>query len=80
MNNGWYKNSFFQPVQNGQEPNQNGQHKRIKGGFSEMNHSFNVEIAKQYGIEKAILLENFFFWVAKNKANNKNIHEGRACS
>jgi len=43
-----------------------------------MNHSFNVEIAKKYGIEKAILLENFYFWIAKNKANNKNIHEGRA--
>lgn len=43
-----------------------------------MNHSFNVEVATQYGIEKAILLENLFFWVSKNKANNKNIHEGRA--
>ena len=43
-----------------------------------MNHSFNVEIATQYGIEKAILIENFFFWVSKNKANNKNMYEGRA--
>ena len=43
-----------------------------------MNHSFNVEIAKKYGIEKAILIENFYFWVIKNKANKKNIHEGRA--
>ena len=43
-----------------------------------MNHSFNVEIATQYGIEKAILIENFYFWVSKNKANNKNIHDGVA--
>ena len=36
-----------------------------------MNHSFNVDIAKKYGIEKAVLLENFSFWIAKNKANKK---------
>jgi hypothetical protein len=43
-----------------------------------MNHSFNVEIAKKYGIEKAVLLENFYFWVKKNQANKKNIHNGKA--
>ena len=42
-----------------------------------MNHSFNVEIAKKYGIEKAILLENFYFWIAKNKANKKNVYDGK---
>ena len=42
-----------------------------------MNHSFNVEIAEKYGIEKAVLLENFYFWIKKNKANNKNLYEGR---
>ena len=42
-----------------------------------MNHSFNVEIAEKYGIEKAVLLENFYFWIKKNKANKKNLHEGR---
>lgn len=43
-----------------------------------MNHSFNVEIATKYGIEKAVLLENFYFWVKKNYANKKNIHNGKA--
>ena len=43
-----------------------------------MNHSFNVEIAKKYGIEKAVLLENFSFWIAKNTANKKNIFDGKA--
>ena len=43
-----------------------------------MNHSFNVEIAQKYGIEKAVLLENFYFWIKKNQANNKNIHNGKA--
>lgn len=42
-----------------------------------MNHSFNIEIAEKYGIEKAVLLENFYFWIKKNKANKKNLHEGR---
>lgn len=43
-----------------------------------MNHSFKVEIAEKYGIEKAILLENFYYWVKKNEANKKNIHDGKA--
>ena len=43
-----------------------------------MNHSFNVEIAKQYGIEKAVILENFYFWIKKNQANKKNMHGGKA--
>lgn len=41
-----------------------------------MNHHFNTEIAKQYGLEEAILLENLYFWVKKNKANNQNFHNG----
>lgn len=43
-----------------------------------MNHSFNVEIAEKYGIEKAVMLENFYFWVKKNEANKKNLHKGKA--
>lgn len=42
-----------------------------------MNHSFNVEIAKKFRIEKAVILEHFYFWIKKNKANKKNLHEGR---
>jgi hypothetical protein len=42
-----------------------------------MNHSFNIEIAKKYGIECAIILENMSFWIAKNKANKKHFYEGR---
>ena len=43
-----------------------------------MNHSFNVDIAKKYGIEKAVILENFYFWIKKNQANRKNMHDGKA--
>ena len=36
-----------------------------------MNHSFDIDIAKDYGIEEAILLNHLYFWIEKNKANNK---------
>lgn len=42
-----------------------------------MNHSFNVEVAEQYGIEEAIILENLYFWCAKNAANQKHIKNGK---
>ncbi len=41
-----------------------------------MNHSFCVEIAQEYGVNAAILLENIYFWVEKNKANNTNEIDG----
>ena len=42
-----------------------------------MNHHFNVEIAKQYGIEEAIIIENLYFWIKKNVANESNKYDGR---
>jgi hypothetical protein len=42
-----------------------------------MFHSFDTEIAKQFGIEEAIILNNIYYWVEKNKANNVNLFEGR---
>lgn len=41
-----------------------------------MEHHFNTGIAKMYGIEEAVLLHNFYFWIAKNAANGKNMHDG----
>lgn len=41
-----------------------------------MQHSFDVEIAKEYGIAEAILLNHLEFWIAKNKANNQNFYDG----
>jgi hypothetical protein len=43
-----------------------------------MQHHFSVEVAEQYGIEKAVILDNFVFWCQKNFANRKNIHNGKA--
>lgn len=40
-------------------------------------HHFSVEDAQTYGVEEAIMLHNFKFWIAKNKANRKHLHEGR---
>ena len=42
-----------------------------------MNHSFNAEIADMYGVNEAILIENIYFWVSKNKANGKHYHDGK---
>lgn len=42
-----------------------------------MNHSFNIEDAKKYGVECAIILENLRFWIAKNKANNRHFYDGK---
>jgi hypothetical protein len=41
-----------------------------------MEHSFNVNIAKQYGVNIAIFLNNIAFWTFFNLATNKNIHDG----
>ena len=42
-----------------------------------MQHSFDIEIAKKYGILEAILLQNIYFWVEKNRANNNHYYDGR---
>lgn len=42
-----------------------------------MEHSFDIEIAKKYGVNAAILYRNFQFWIAKNKANERNFRDGQ---
>ena len=41
-----------------------------------MNYNFNINIAKEYGVNEAIIINNFIFWITKNKANGKNVHDG----
>ena len=41
-----------------------------------MHHYFNTEIAKEVGVNAAVILENIAHWVLKNKANDKNFYEG----
>ena len=42
-----------------------------------MTHHFEVELAKQLGIEEAILIDKFVGWIQYNRANNKNYFDGR---
>ena len=35
-------------------------------------HSFSVDEAEIYGVEKAVILYNFRFWLVKNRANDTN--------
>lgn len=42
-----------------------------------MEHSFDVEIAREYGIPAAILLKQFSLWIKKNKREGRNQFEGK---
>jgi hypothetical protein len=42
-----------------------------------MTHIFDVDIAKEYGVDIAIVVNNIAFWLQKNKANNKHVYDGK---
>ena len=42
-----------------------------------MIHHFKVALAKEYGIEEAILIDEFRYQIARNKANDNNYYDGR---
>lgn len=43
-----------------------------------MEHKFNIELAtKLNDIPSAILIDNLYFWIMKNCANNKHLYDGR---
>lgn len=42
-----------------------------------MEHSFDIEVAQEYGIAEAIFIKHFQFWIAKNKANGSHQHDNR---
>lgn len=42
-----------------------------------MEHLFDIEIAKKYGVNAAIILRHLQFWIIKNKAHKKHFHDGR---
>ena len=41
-----------------------------------MKHIFDVDIAKNYGVNAAILLENIGYWIKQNEANETNFYDG----
>ena len=42
-----------------------------------MDHSFNIQVAKEVGIAPAVILNNLYWWIEKNKANNTHFHDGQ---
>lgn len=39
-------------------------------------HSFNPQIAEEYGVNAAVLFQNISFWIEKNEANDRNFIDG----
>lgn len=42
-----------------------------------MEHSFDINLASEIGLEESIMMKHLIFWIKKNKANNKHFHKGR---
>jgi hypothetical protein len=42
-----------------------------------MDFSFNIEFAKRYGVDEAIMVKSFQFWIRLNKANKINYYDKR---
>ena len=42
-----------------------------------MTYTFDTLLATKYGVNEAIMLNNFIYWIAKNEANGKHFHDGR---
>lgn len=41
-----------------------------------MTHTFDTEIAEQYGLLESILLNHIYYWTEKNRANEINFYDG----
>lgn len=41
-----------------------------------MTHSFDIEIAKQYGVNAAIILHDMLYWCEHSRVNKSNFHDG----
>ena len=42
-----------------------------------MEHHFNTEIAKVFGVHEAVFIHNLYFWILKNQCNGRHFYEGR---
>lgn len=42
-----------------------------------MEHHFNCEIARRFGVNAAIIFNNISFWVSKNWSEGRHYHDGR---
>ena len=41
-----------------------------------MMHSFDIDVARKIGVKEAVILNNLYYWIEKNKANAKHFHDG----
>ena len=41
-----------------------------------MVYNFDIDVAKEYGVDEAIMIANFQYWIIKNKASNKHFYNG----
>lgn len=42
-----------------------------------MIHVFDTDVAKEYGVNAAIILQNIGYWIKQNEANETNFYDGR---
>ena len=42
-----------------------------------MIHVFDTDVAKKYGVNAAIILQNIAYWIMQNEANETNFYDGR---
>jgi len=42
-----------------------------------MNYIFDVDVAREFGVDEAVVINNFQFWILKNRADGVNSNEGR---
>ena len=42
-----------------------------------MIHVFDTDVAKKYGVNAAIILQNIAYWIIQNEANETNFYDGR---
>lgn len=40
-------------------------------------HMFDPQVAKEYGVNAAIIFQNLAYWIEHNRANEANFHDGR---
>ncbi len=40
-------------------------------------YAFDVDVANQYGVDEAIMVRSFQFWIELNISNKTNLHDGR---
>ena len=41
-----------------------------------MEYSFDIHFAKKYGVDEAIMIKSFQYWIRLNKANKSNFYDG----